>query len=164
MITLDGLSLDSAPVAPRLATLSVGVIASVEQDILICELPDRPQGQSEEDATFPVAMPFDLQRTRLDGKTIVRHDEVRIKYEYTSNQERKATLVDSAGDEGAFETQVIVPAYNPKSGFKEAGGKTYTYEGDYIVFARVTWPTGADNIFYIDMTPGRAWAKKKGDE
>ena len=161
--------------ASRLATVSIGIIVDIKKDTLICELyPGRPVPSTTGEASdtdggtdrFPVAMPFSLQRTRFDGKTIIRHDEVRIKYSYASNKERTATLVD----DGTTEVQVIVPAYNPKKSYQlpeESDDDAlvwHHYEGDQIVFARVTGSTGVDNVFYIDITPGRAWAKKKGED
>ena len=174
---LDQMIPGEETIASRLSTVSIGIIVDIKKDTLICELyPGRPVPSTTGEASdtdggtdrFPVAMPFNLQRTRFHGKTITRWDGVRIKYSYASDQERTATLVD----DGTTEVQVIVPAYNPKKSYQlpeEVNDpigdyKWHHYEGDQIVFARVTGSTGVDNVFYIDITPGRAWAKKKEED
>mgnify|MGYP005817977991 CR=1 FL=1 len=164
-------SVRTEPFEHVLSAMSIGVVVEVLNDEVKCELPGRGLSDPSEEAMlgFWVAMPFRLQRSRFHNKTVVRHDGTRIKYVYstTEKQQRTATIINDNGTEGTSETQVIVPAYNPRRTesdevIADDEGETHGYSGDLILFGRVSGPTGSLFTQYIDMTPGREWAKKTG--
>lgn len=109
---------------------------------LVTHYGDYLECQDADSNTVYVAKPYELRQTPFDGETIAG-----VTYSYTSASERDAS--DGASPANV-ETQFITPAY-------VAGAEIYATtesSGD----TGVDTGSPAQNITYLEINQGRAWA------